>query len=349
MQETLQKHNPNENGDRKRIHSPGLTRGLWFERLISKLHLPLWLGIPVVSLGPAVVLWWLGITIRIATDFTGVIPVSLPLLVLNMLFLIGASRLIRIHIANLRRYASTLTPNISSGFLNRLYGIGPIILIWALLVVASGTIFDPLIFKLFYSPYQSLLRVVVTSYIRFAQATFLWVLGFSMYSISNWGRLPVRLKSFTEDPTLGLRPFGTASLHFVTLYVIGVLLTFPIGVYNGDAVRISQSAFFLLGLAMFLGPLSGLRSQLLHAKREKLEWIGSRHRRIMELVESTGDAPFDIGIANELIAVDSIRRDVQQINTWPFNFGILAKLVTVVMLPLVVAMIATYLIRILQL
>lgn len=349
LQETLQKQRPHEEREREQVHLHCPAQRLWFERLIAKLHLPLWLGLPIVSLSPAIALWWLGITIRIATDFTGFIPVSLPLIVLNMLFLVGSSRLIRTHIENLKRYATTLTPDISSKFMNRFYSVTPIVFIWTILVLASGLVFDPLIFKMSYPLYESLLRVVVTSYLRFAQATFLWVLGFSMYSISNWGRLPFRLKSFTEDPILGLKPFGTASLYFVTLYVIGVLLTFPIDVYSGDAVRLSQSVFFLLGLAMFLGPLSGLRSRLLEAKREKLAWIGARHRRVMERVESTGDDYLDTGIVNELIAIDNIRRDVQQIRTWPFNLGILAKLVTVVMLPLVLAMLATYLIRILQL
>ena len=87
----------------------------------------------------------------------------------------------------------------------------------------------------------------------------------------------------------------------------------------------------------------------MEAKQEKLEWIGMRHRRVMEQVELTGDAPLEMGIVNELVAVDSIRRDIQQIHTWPFNQGILAKVVTVVMLPLVLAMSATYLIHILQL
>lgn len=291
----------------------------------------------------------MGIQIRIATDFTGVAVVSLPLLTLNMIFLLGSSRFIRLHVESLRQYTVTLTRNVGSVNLNRLYSLTPIIVLWTALVLASGLVFDPLIFKLYYPLSQSLLRVAVTSYLRLAEATFLWVLGYSMYSIYKWGRLPDRLKSFAEDPILGLKPYGSASLHFVTLYIIGVLLTFPIGVYGGDAVRISQSIFFLLGLAMFLGPLLGLRRKLLEAKHDQLDWIRRRHMRVIELVQSAGEGPLDMEVVNELVALDSIRRDAQQIRTWPFNPGILARLVTVVMLPLVLAMIATYLIHILQL
>jgi hypothetical protein len=313
------------------------------------LQLPLWIGLPIVSLGPAIVLWSLGIEIRIATDFTGVLSVSLPLLMLNMIFLVGSSKFICQHTEKLDNYTATLTDGAISVSPDRLYSLTPIVLIWTALVSASGLVFDPLIFKLNYPLYQSLLRVVVTSYLRLAEATFLWVLGYSMYMIYQWGKLPVRLKSFTEDPSLGLKPYGTASLYFVTLYVVGVLLTFPIGIYVGDGVRISQSIFFLLGLAIFLVPLLGLRRKLLEAKEERLTWIQTRHKRVIELVESSGDGPLDPELVNELTAIDSIRRDIHQIRSWPFNPGILARVVTVVMLPLVLAMIATYLIHILQL
>ncbi len=349
MQETIQKHRPDEDPGGKILPSYAPSQQIWFERLSSKLRLPPSLGIPIVSLAPAIALWSLGINIRIATDFTGKPIVSLPLLILNLLFLIGSSKLIFNRIENLEHYTASLTQDLSPRIMNRLHAFIPILSIWTLLVVASGLIFDPLIFGLHYSLYQSILRVAVTSYIRLAQATFLWVLGFSMVSIYKWGRLPVRLKSFTEDPTLGLRPYGSASLHFVTLYIVGVLLTFPVGVYDGQAILVSQTIFFLFGLAIFLAPLLGLRRKLLEAKQEKLEWIGLKHRRIVELVESNGDGSLDTGIVNELIAIDTIRRDIQQIHTWPFNPGILARLVTVVMLPLVLTIIATYLIRILQL
>ena len=209
MLETPQKRRQEDEKHERPVRIHGLHKKLWFERIISKLRLPLWLGIPVVSLAPAVALWTLGINIRIATDFTGVPVVSLPLLVLNILFLVGSSTLISRHIEKLRQYTDTLIVDSGPGVLNPLYSLTPIVLIWTLLVLASGLVFDPLIFKLYYPFYQSLLRVVVTSYIRLAQATFLWVLGYSMYSIHRWGKLPVRLKSFTQDPTLGLKPYGT--------------------------------------------------------------------------------------------------------------------------------------------
>ncbi|HXX86999.1 MAG TPA: hypothetical protein VEH86_00940 [Candidatus Acidoferrum sp.] len=322
---------------------------LWFERVSSKLKMPLILGILLIGIVPAVVLWSLGIRIRIATDFTGVPVVSLPLLILNVTFLLVSSSLVCKRAESLRQYTNTMGPGLAPKNLNRLYSIIAILTIWIILVLASGLLFDPLIFKLYYSFNQSLLRVVVTSFLRFSQATFLWVLGYSMYSIYRWGKLPIKLKSFTDDRTLGLSAYGKASLFFVTLYIVGVLLTFPMFVYRGDAVVVSQVIFFSLGLGIFLIPLFGLRKKLIVAKQQKLAWISSRHSRVMEMIESTGEGPLESSLVNDLIAVDNIRRDLQQINTWPFNASVLAKMVTAVVLPLAVTISATYLIHMLQL
>jgi hypothetical protein len=294
-------------------------------------------------------LWWLGIDIRIATDFTGVPVVSLPLLIVNIVFLLIFSRHVCLRAQGLRRYTGTLGVRLGPDDLSPLYSLRAVLVVWIVLVAASALVFDPLIFRMSYSVYQSLLRVFITSYLSFIQATFLWVLGYSMYTIYRWGKLPLRLKSFVEDGTLGLSAYGRASLFSVTLYVAAVLLTFPMLVYPSAAVMVSQAIFLTLGLGIFIAPLLGLRRKLTQAKHEKLGWIRLKHRRVMEAIELSGMGLLEGVLVNELIAIDSIRRDLQQIHTWPFNAGVLAKLITVVVLPLVVAMVATYLIRILQL
>lgn len=304
--------------------------------------LPLRAGILVVGVIPAVALWSLGIEIRIATDFTGVPIVSLPLLILNVGYLIGASQLIRTRIIRLRDYTRMLGGGPCEAMLNGLTDVRAITLLWAVLLALSSVFFDPVVFGLHYSVTQSVLRLVVTGYLRLVQASFLWVLGYSMFSIYSMGNLPIRLKSFTEDRSLGLSVYGRASLLFVTLYVVAVLLTFPFFVYVSTAALVGQMIFFMLGLVMFAWPLLGLRGKLLKTKGEKLAWIQTRHKRAIELIESSEDGPIDPALVNELIAIDSIRRDVQQIHTWPFNPGVLVRLVTVVVVPLTVVILETY-------
>ena len=49
-----------------------------------------------------------------------------------------------------------------------------------------------------------------------------------------------------------------------------------------------------------------------------------------------------------MMAVDSIRNDLQHISGWPFNSGVIVRLVTVVILPLSLVLASTYLVRILN-
>jgi hypothetical protein len=321
---------------------------LWFDRTASALGLPLWFGTCIIGLIPAAALWLLGIKIRIATDFTGVPIVSLPLLVVNVVFLLGASQLIRARTLQLRVHTLSVGGQLKSDQTNKIVSLKAISLLWVVLLCTTSLVFDPYVFSLYYSPYQEMLRLLVTSYLRLIQATFLWVLGYAMYLVYRWGKLPVKLKCFAEDRTLGLNIYGRASLFFVTLYIIGMLLTFPIFVYKSEAVIWSQMIFSFLGLVIFLAPLFSLRKKLKEAKGEKLAWIQKRHTRVIESIESSGDGPIDSALVNELIAVDSIRNDLQRISGWPFNAGVVAKLVTVVVLPLALVLLSNYLIHVLN-
>ena len=318
---------------------------LWFESAATAVRLPLLVGICLVGLVPATLLWYVGISIRIATDFTGFPPVSLPLLTVNVVFLILASQLIRIRTVQLENYTESMGVELENNRFGRLTSLKGILVVWLLLLCVTSLVIDPYVYNLYYTPLQAAMRLAVTGYLRLIQATFLWTLGYSMYLIYKWGKLPIRLRSFAEDKTLGLNIYGRASLLFVTLYIAAMLLTFPVFVYNSEAVMWSQAAFSLLGLAIFLVPLFSLRRRLIEAKNEKLAWITRRHSRAIESIESCGDGPIDTTLVNELVAVDRIRTDLQRISGWPFNAGVVVKLVTVVFLPLSLYVLCTYLVH----
>src|SRR3989454_12607167 len=63
-------------------------------------------------------------------------------------------------------------------------------------------------------------HVLVLGYFFLVTASFLLVYGYSMLVIYRAGNLPLELKSFTEDRTLGLAPFGTISLRLASVYAI---------------------------------------------------------------------------------------------------------------------------------
>jgi hypothetical protein len=151
---------------------------------------------------------------------------------------------------------------------------------------------------------------------RLLQATFLWVFLSSMVAIYKMGRLPLRLKIFTDDRTLGLKPFATTSLHLITIYVVAILLTFPIFLYPSFAVELSLTIFLVPGLFFFLVPLFGLHKKMSEARAEKSQLIGLRHSRVMGEVEAAGEQPLGEGLVNELLAIDAIKREIHQMHDW---------------------------------
>jgi hypothetical protein len=166
---------------------------LWFEHFASGLKLPLWLGSLLVILVPTVAFWILGTEIGIATAYTGIPVLSLPLLTVYVVFLTGASLLVYVRVLRLRDYTRTLGAEPGDGNLRSLVDVKATIGIWSILLFLTSLFLDPVAYGLHYSPYQILLRLLVTGYLRFIQATFLLMLAGSMFCIYKWGKLPMRL------------------------------------------------------------------------------------------------------------------------------------------------------------
>jgi len=83
---------------------------------------------------------------------------------------------------------------------------------------------------------------------HFILATLFWTFGYSMYSISKIGSLPMTLKPYTQDRTLGLRPFASASFSFTIIYLALATLIVSLGSGGGEIL------LHLELLALFLYP-----------------------------------------------------------------------------------------------
>lgn len=169
---------------------------------------------------------------------------------------------------------------------------------------------------------------------NFVFATFLWTFGYSMYSIYKMGKLPLKLRPYTEDRTLGLRPFGKASLNSTLIYV-GVVSTVVIPVIFQGFLPLELSLAFLIlypvGFLLFLFPLLSMHSRLVDAKKQELAWIGPRATVLLQRVKASGNDQIDDRTANEISVLDMLKREAQQIHTWPFDTGILARLLAVLL------------------
>ena len=318
---------------------------LWYERLYNKLGLPFWAGVIIIGYLPPLILTLAGYySYNVKTDFTGEISLGVPLLLANIVYVLFSCRYIRRRVDDLEKYSMAMGAEqsiIKTGYLS---DVRPVLVTWIVLLASSILVLEP-IFNPGFSLLQSVLRELLYSYTRLLQATFLWVFLSSMIAIDRMGRLPLKLRIFTDDRTLGLKPFANTSLHLITLYVVAILLTFPIFLYPNSAVELSLTIFLIPGLFFFLIPLLGLHKKMRMARDEKSAMIGLRHSRIMNEVESTGEGPLDERLVNELLAIDAIKREIHQMHEWPFDIGTIARLSGILGAPMIAAVLAAYVIR----
>jgi hypothetical protein len=318
---------------------------LWFERLYNRLGLPFWAGVIIVGYLPPLILTLIGFySYNVKTDFTGDISLGVPLLLVNIVYILISCRYIRRRVDDLEKYSLTMEAEPSSIRTGYPSDFQPVLVTWIVLLATSVLVLEP-IFNPGYSFFQNALRELLYSYTRLFQATFLWVFLSSMIAIYKMGRLPLKLKIFTDDRTLGLKPFANTSLHLITIYVVAILLTFPIFLYPDFAVELSMTIFLVPGLFFFLVPLLGLHKKMRKARAEKSAMIGLRHSRVMNEVESTGEGPLNERLVNELLAIDAIKREIHQMHEWPFDIGTIARLTGVLGAPMIAAVFAAYVIR----
>ena len=255
-----------------------------------------------------------------------------------------SSRYIRRRVEELEKYALSMGADKARIRTSYLSDFRLILATWVVLLATGVLVLEPF-FNPAYSMVQNLLRELLYGYMRLLQATFLWIFLSSMVAIYKMGQLPLRLKIFTEDRTLGLKPFANTSLHLTTIYVIAIILTFPLFLYPNFAVELSLTIFLVPGLFFFLVPLFGLHKKMSEVRAEKSAAIGLRHSRVMSEVEAVGEGPLSEGLVNELLAIDAIKREIHQMHDWPFDMGTVARLTGILGAPLVATVLAAYLIR----
>jgi hypothetical protein len=348
---------------------------LWFEKIFARLRVGFWSGAVILGLIQVVMmLLESSVTSRGGVfEIVNNVILDIPIMMGYFVFLVFASKyistrmqklqtvsaqLLRIDkndvktdgtaqgtsiiLDDIKNIAESIRPRTLSRLIRPIYSPRGLLVTWAA-VIAVSLIMD----LTFYSkdtPIHVILESDIFSiYLLFMVATFLWVFASSMYSMYRIGKLPLNLRHYTEDRTLGLKPFGTACLHIIAVYVVVVLLSFPLFLDQSLPVVIGSIIFLALGPPFFLISLISLRSKLIETKRERQKWITSRHSELVHKIERNRNTPIDGGLANELLAIVQIEKDIQQIHHWPFDHGTPGKLATIVMLPIAVTVLAEYL------
>ena len=328
---------------RKSLLSVRQPTPIWFERVRHKLGLPFWAGAVVIVLLPFVVLDFLSSYLvgsleyyytQEITQYASVVPFSI-------LEYYGAAYCFS-RIEHLQSYCQSLgvaqEVELDMGSLASVKRI-------AILAAALSSVFIP-IYVIFGTQKLSLAQNAVSltvpwAFFFFVLATFVYVYSYSMYLIYRMGNLPLRLKSFTEDRTLGLRPFGAISLRLTLVYLGVVVLALVSTTQQPSGAGLAGPGAFYLALGftglasasliLFILPLAGLHRKLVEAKRAELSWLRPRRSNIVEMMRASGDRGFEVDLLTEYNRVGQVERDVQQVHNWPLDISILARLLAVIL------------------
>jgi hypothetical protein len=250
---------------------------LWIDRVCGVLNLPLWLGVLLLGLAPFPVLLIVGAKVEGLSDslISAFIVPQIPLTVILVLIPILGTLYISRAVEKVNAYAETLLPSspdgrvrnpINSRSLNSMRFVAPLAVLLYLAI-------DAIYFEFGSAPTQTFLAIAPAFlYAFFAICATIWVFAYSMYSIWKVGHLPLAVKPFTEDRTLGLRPFGTASLKLTAVYIAVAATNTLLSQNLPFFVKLDMlAAFSLLGIGFFLLPLYGLHKKLVAAKKEEMD------------------------------------------------------------------------------
>lgn len=330
------------------------TPSFWFERLFRRLKAPFWLG--------AIMLALIGPLIQLLDSYVSAVEGSGSNFMIQFSFFYFAAavymQFAAVYAGRQSQKAMDLAEAMGSGPTNRsrrkLYSTG-----WSLVmfVIIEALMLLTYFFSLAHFELIDIFRddLIPFTFIVLISSYTVWAFFYSMKSLHSLGHKTLTLKPFAEDRTLGLRPFGSAALRLVTVYEIGVLVAaIPIFI-EGNFTLASLSPtgvhwhiyLALPGFIFFFLPLISFRSQLKRAKAKELSWIGPRYAELVSAFKAESGIYADEKVVGSLTALDKVQRDVQQIHTWPFDAGTVARLTSITILPLLVTVVGREIILIL--
>ena len=303
---------------------------LWFERLYAALRLPFWVGAFVFAAGGFLAIL-VAVGLAVGFDLVAQFFSFFPFVTLIALLAQGGGRMARQRIEELNDYAEAMGGGKID--LRPLYSLRNFVVVYVLMLAIIEPLYTFYALPPTIPVEQRFAGTLPFVYWNLFVNALIWVWIYSMYSVRKIGGLPLRLRPFTEDRSLGLKPFGTFSLQLTGLYLTMMAL---IAIPNAAAgFQSLPLLFFFAGLLLiapilFLLPLLPLKRKLQRAKRELMAKMGVRYTRAYERIDGNPNGQIAPAVVSELLALGEIRRDVQQIRTWPFDAGVVLRLSAIV-------------------
>ncbi|QQG48267.1 MAG: hypothetical protein HY247_05820 [archaeon] len=322
-------------------------QGIWFERLCQRTGVPFWVGVLLYGVLPVTLL--LPASYFAAGLWGGFVSGGglglVPLLVVVTIYTLYASRFVRRRLEGVASYANTLIPAGQGMELRELYGIRGIAVTYVALVTIVQYFYLEYEIPGSYSLLQGMMISAAFFYWNVFIITFIFAFAYSLYKIYQAGKLPLVLRPFTEDRTLGLRPFGRLSLQLTALYIlmVAIIIVPQTGLGYPAVPLVAFGAILMLGgIVLFMVPLLSLHGRLVEAKRMENGRLAPQYTELVHQLNQDGVKNSDVRLFHQLMGIDKVQRDIQQIHTWPFDVGIITRLAAIVF-SVVAILLANYL------
>ena len=255
-----------------------------------------------------------------------------PIVMIVTVFALLWARYIARQTEELLEYSVTLSADGRSEGYTKLYALAPTLVTFVLMNLLVLPIYYLTVIPVTFTFVQKTLVSAAFYYWNLPLGTFVWVCSYSSYKMYRVGQHPLRLRRYTLDRTLGLRPFGRLSLRITAAIVVLIstieIPQFFIG-FAGLSVLLVYAFFMGLAVVLFFLPLLSLHAKLVRTKAEELARISARYTRFIDALD--GGSRADVEMASEIVVIDKLQRDLHQIHNWPFDTGIVTRLLAILL------------------
>ena len=189
------------------------------------------------------------------------------------------------------------------------------------------------------APFAFLFSFVTFPLVFAVFATFIWVYFSSIWGLHKLGKAHLKLKSFNEDPMLGVRPIGSISLslalaYFTGLGGLGLLISLGPTIELPSIVLLSL--LIPLGAAMFFLPLNSIHQRMLEGKQREQSSIRSRFSQLVNASNTSESEVSQSSVAylKNLFMFEVLKTDERRVTampTWPFDTRVLGRLAAIVL------------------
>jgi hypothetical protein len=330
-------------------HLLGIEQPTLVEQIVSLFHLPYFLGCVVLSavMGPAGILLAdymdtgnMSYAVSdILSPYSGhpgwIGLLDLSLVAFITFWLLYMIRFMRLRLARAGPQLISLSPK--TEMTRKIFGIvskaWPQILVTAVLfgstqiflVLVTGTSSSNITSGYFGlgSPLSYLIELLFYLTI----GTFVWVYASALWGIHRFGKEPLRLKPFYQDPLLGLGEMGTLSLYLAFAYytVFGPVMFESLFLSPDPVGYATLIPFVVLGGIMFFLPLNSIHQKMVKVKKRETENIEQKLADILTILHNPAHIPDGAASSSQienLLKVEMLQvtqRSLDQVPSWPYD------------------------------